>query len=655
MMDLGIQLNLGSQPKSAGLGGTADFSSDETSTFADVLKQELAAETASATAFSEDVLAGYRAAGSANDTEQLKLSTLAASVGQALNEQIAQQQPDSGQLATGQEIAASPMIELLLDASNGKAELPVEPGRGIVTEALQDAVSSAATAGQTIATSLVGESNRIIASSDDEGLPGSAAFANSTALSNGDKQGISSTPAHLLDLIGRSRGFTPAALDQTHAELASGGNIHGTDSNASAGNLLVAGSVAGNVAQIAGQTTELAAQAEFATEPADTAVIDALANRVSASNAAPGSSTTSMQANPASQIKQTDLHQAGMTGAAVADASAAAMIVTAGTELAGVLANAANSKEAVNAELAGTGGVAASPGQLRQIQAAAPAATQSAAALVPAELIPANDSVAVMAAATVIDGAANDQNGKKTSFAEHLRQVNQQLKAQADSPAQQKASADQQQKGQEQPQQQAAVPQMPAGQTPLVNAAGVASTFASLLPAEPQLNQTAGTVQQAASVTPAVYQSAIQAGRPLTDFSAPVQLYEQQAALQLKDKVIYQLTNKIQSAEIRLNPEELGSVQIKLSLQQDQLNLQFTVSQPQAKEALEQQLPKLRELLEQQGLQLAQSNIEQRSGQQQEQSRQFSGGRAGNTEQEVEPVLAEQPLRLADRLVDYYA
>ncbi len=97
-------------------------------------------------------------------------------------------------------------------------------------------------------------------------------------------------------------------------------------------------------------------------------------------------------------------------------------------------------------------------------------------------------------------------------------------------------------------------------------------------------------------------------------------LQEPQAAAQLKDRVMYQVQQKIQTAEIRLAPEELGSVQIKVNLQQDQLSVQFVVQQAQAKEALEQQMPRLKELLQQQGVELTDSQVSQQQQQQQQQS-----------------------------------
>lgn len=140
---------------------------------------------------------------------------------------------------------------------------------------------------------------------------------------------------------------------------------------------------------------------------------------------------------------------------------------------------------------------------------------------------------------------------------------------------------------------------------------------------------------------------------------APVFIQEPQAAQQLKERVMYQVGQKIQSAEVRLAPEELGSVQIKLNMQQEQLSVQFVVQQVQAKEALEQQMPRLRELLQQQGVELMDSQVSQQQQQQQSrQERSSSTGRTGVTEQDGFHDADKAPsvqVRYSDRVVDFYA
>ncbi|RVU41325.1 flagellar hook-length control protein FliK [Rheinheimera riviphila] len=134
-------------------------------------------------------------------------------------------------------------------------------------------------------------------------------------------------------------------------------------------------------------------------------------------------------------------------------------------------------------------------------------------------------------------------------------------------------------------------------------------------------------------------------------------LLEPTAAAQLKERVMFQVNQKIQSAEIRLAPEELGSMQIKVQMQQEQLSVQFVVQQAGAKEALEQQMPRLREMLEEQGIELTQGQVsQQREGSaEQRQTRERNQGLDQGTDIGDEPLQQQAIVRVSDRMVDYYA
>ena len=86
---------------------------------------------------------------------------------------------------------------------------------------------------------------------------------------------------------------------------------------------------------------------------------------------------------------------------------------------------------------------------------------------------------------------------------------------------------------------------------------------------------------------------------------------KQELANQMQTQVGLMMAKNMKSVDIRLDPPELGSMQVRLSVQNDQASVSFVVSNSQAKDALEQSLPKLKEMLEEQGLQLADSDVNQ--------------------------------------------
>ncbi|MBC7002152.1 flagellar hook-length control protein FliK [Photobacterium sp. BZF1] len=100
----------------------------------------------------------------------------------------------------------------------------------------------------------------------------------------------------------------------------------------------------------------------------------------------------------------------------------------------------------------------------------------------------------------------------------------------------------------------------------------------------------------------------------------PLLLTKEQAGEQLADRVQMMMSKNLKHVDIRLDPPELGKMQIKLSMNNDQASVQITVANQQSRDLVEQAMPRLRELLHQQGLQLAQSTVQQDS------SRQFAGG-----------------------------
>lgn len=77
---------------------------------------------------------------------------------------------------------------------------------------------------------------------------------------------------------------------------------------------------------------------------------------------------------------------------------------------------------------------------------------------------------------------------------------------------------------------------------------------------------------------------------------------------------------RISHAEIRVVPEHLGVIDIRLQLDGSDVRADFHSNQPEVRQALEASLPRLREMLGQQGLQLAHAGVGQGQGQAQGQT-----------------------------------
>ncbi|MCQ8106087.1 flagellar hook-length control protein FliK [Methylomonas sp. SURF-2] len=115
---------------------------------------------------------------------------------------------------------------------------------------------------------------------------------------------------------------------------------------------------------------------------------------------------------------------------------------------------------------------------------------------------------------------------------------------------------------------------------------------------------------------------------------------------ELGDKLIWMHKQDMPSVQLRLNPEHLGPVSVKIDVKQDQASVAFTAHNPAVKEAIEAAIPKLREMLSGQQLNLADVNVSQQQSEQRQNGREFfqmagDGGRRGGSDGESAGAVNE--------------
>jgi flagellar hook-length control protein FliK len=113
-----------------------------------------------------------------------------------------------------------------------------------------------------------------------------------------------------------------------------------------------------------------------------------------------------------------------------------------------------------------------------------------------------------------------------------------------------------------------------------------------------------------------------------------LKLANPEAPAQLHQKVNLMLADKLQQAEIQLDPLGLGKMKIQIQIGADsQANVHFVVQHGQTREMLEQAMPRLRDMLAGQGIQLGQTVVQQQSQQQSQGQSAFAGqGQQGQKE-----------------------
>ncbi|MFM4985379.1 flagellar hook-length control protein FliK [Aeromonas veronii] len=117
-----------------------------------------------------------------------------------------------------------------------------------------------------------------------------------------------------------------------------------------------------------------------------------------------------------------------------------------------------------------------------------------------------------------------------------------------------------------------------------------------------------------------------------------LKLASQEAPAELHQKVNVMLAEKLQQAEIQLDPLGLGKMKIQIQMGADsQANVHFVVQHGQTREMLEQAMPRLRDMLAGQGIQLGQTQVQQQSQQQQQQGQPTFNGQGQQGQSSSQP------------------
>ncbi|OFC68927.1 flagellar hook-length control protein FliK [Alteromonas confluentis] len=144
------------------------------------------------------------------------------------------------------------------------------------------------------------------------------------------------------------------------------------------------------------------------------------------------------------------------------------------------------------------------------------------------------------------------------------------------------------------------------------------------------------------------------------DADKAVNIHQPEGQQQLAEKVRWMVNARNSMAEIRLDPPELGSMQVRVNVSGDSASVNFVVQSPQARDALAQAEPRLREMLAEQGISLGESFVnQQQQGEANKQGSEGSGNGgngqfAGGGEEETQ-VVEQSLTRQAQGGIDDYA
>lgn len=96
-----------------------------------------------------------------------------------------------------------------------------------------------------------------------------------------------------------------------------------------------------------------------------------------------------------------------------------------------------------------------------------------------------------------------------------------------------------------------------------------------------------------------------------------------------------------QRAEIRLNPANLGPIEVRVMMKDDQASITFSAQHGAVRDAIEASLPRLREMFLSSGMQLAQANVSDQPLQEQRQRQQPGAGDGDSQTRQGQPDISD--------------
>lgn len=127
--------------------------------------------------------------------------------------------------------------------------------------------------------------------------------------------------------------------------------------------------------------------------------------------------------------------------------------------------------------------------------------------------------------------------------------------------------------------------------------------------------------------------------------SVMVPVADEQWGQAVSEKIVWMAQKEIQFAEIHLNPAELGPMEVKISVHQDQAQVVFSSQHAGVRELLEMNVNRLRDMLGDNGVSLSNFDVsDQQHGQQAQERDQsqsgFSGSRTGDGADDESEVVS---------------
>jgi flagellar hook-length control protein FliK len=133
--------------------------------------------------------------------------------------------------------------------------------------------------------------------------------------------------------------------------------------------------------------------------------------------------------------------------------------------------------------------------------------------------------------------------------------------------------------------------------------------------------------------------------------SVAVPVHERHWPMALATQVLVLSNDKVQAATLRLSPEHLGPVEVRIDMQEANVNVSFSAAHAETRAALEQAMPQLRAVLAGAGLSLGQATVQQQ-GRRESQNSNAPPRSGGTADEQIEaPAALTRALGMIDEYV----
>ena len=153
-------------------------------------------------------------------------------------------------------------------------------------------------------------------------------------------------------------------------------------------------------------------------------------------------------------------------------------------------------------------------------------------------------------------------------------------------------------------------------------AADTKQDFMRLLERGTQLlgRENSAVVSPLATETTAAARLTVPEGQKATmeSFQLPQNIHKPGWTNDFGSRVAWMSKEGIHSARLQLNPHNMGSIEVKISIQNDQANISFLSQNSAVRDVIEASLPRLREMMTESGVKLEQANVSSNSDAQQQ-------------------------------------